>query len=269
MSNLIYIAFAALAGGIAVALLGWLDSHEPFNPRKFGGSAVRAFVAGIVFATSYHAVPIINTLDIFFAFLGGAGIDVLGNRIAGSLGNGSFPVPQNNIPKQKVIKMPEQKIVIARPPVIAVGETIATLATPPPVFGSFEFWEALGYGDERAMLFERQYKEKAQLEVSVKGLLKMEADKVIRLYNAQKFVDSLGGATTLGSSYPYILSYEEYIARYPKYKKSKVEYYAERLPNEPPVNTELAPTFELREWQGETWAIAGWQAIKVRLPTED
>jgi hypothetical protein len=35
-------------------------------------------------------------MDLLYAFLGGAGVDVLGNRIAGKLGNGSFPLPSGS-----------------------------------------------------------------------------------------------------------------------------------------------------------------------------
>ena len=31
-------------------------------------------------------------MDLFYAFLGGAGVDAIGNRIAGKLGYGSFPL---------------------------------------------------------------------------------------------------------------------------------------------------------------------------------
>jgi hypothetical protein len=89
------IALVTLLGGMVAALVGWLDSKEPFDVRKFGGSAVRSLIAGIVFAVGYHLSGAVSTLDLFYAFLGGAGVDVLGNRIAGSLGNGNFPVSKS------------------------------------------------------------------------------------------------------------------------------------------------------------------------------
>jgi len=88
-----YIALAALLGGLVAALLGWLESNEPFNTRKFGGSAIRALIAGILFAVGYQLSGTFGLLDLFYAFLGGAGVDVLGNRVAGKFGNGSFPLP--------------------------------------------------------------------------------------------------------------------------------------------------------------------------------
>jgi drug/metabolite transporter (DMT)-like permease len=90
----LYIALAALLGGLATAFLGWLEYGEPFNPRKFGGSVIRALIAGIIFAVGYQLSGSVGILDLFYAFLGGAGVDVIGNRISGKLGNGSFPLPK-------------------------------------------------------------------------------------------------------------------------------------------------------------------------------
>ena len=89
----LYIALASLSGGLAAALLGWLESGETFNPRKFGGSVIRALIAGVVFAVGYHLADGVSILDLLYAFLGGAGVDVLGNRIASKFGNGGFPLP--------------------------------------------------------------------------------------------------------------------------------------------------------------------------------
>jgi UDP-N-acetylmuramyl pentapeptide phosphotransferase/UDP-N-acetylglucosamine-1-phosphate transferase len=89
----VYILLAALIGGLVVALLGWCDSNEPFDPRKFGGSAIRAAIAAVIFAVGYHLSGPVGILDLFYAFLGGAGVDALGNRLAGKFGNGSFPLP--------------------------------------------------------------------------------------------------------------------------------------------------------------------------------
>ena len=89
----LYIALASLSGGLVAALLGWLESGEPFNSRKFGGSIIRALIAGVIFAVGYELSETLGILDLFYAFLGGAGVDVLGNRLAGKFGNGSFPLP--------------------------------------------------------------------------------------------------------------------------------------------------------------------------------
>jgi hypothetical protein len=83
--NVIYIAVAAFVGGIVSSLLGWFDSQEPFAPRKFAASLVRALIAGVVFAVGYSYTNGLSPIDIGIAFVGGAGIDVLGNRISGSI----------------------------------------------------------------------------------------------------------------------------------------------------------------------------------------
>jgi len=91
-----YLSLAALLGGLVSALLGWLESGEPFNARKFGGSVIRSLLAGVVFAVGYELADGINVLYLFYAFLGGAGVDIIGNRISSRLGNGSFPLPKED-----------------------------------------------------------------------------------------------------------------------------------------------------------------------------
>ncbi len=90
----VYIALAALAGGLFSALMGWMESHEPFDARKFGGSVIRTLIAAIIFAIGYQFThTTVTAIDVFYALLGGAGVDAIGNRIAGTLGYGSFPLP--------------------------------------------------------------------------------------------------------------------------------------------------------------------------------
>ncbi len=91
----IYIALAALFGGFIAALLGWLESGETFNIRKFGGSMIRTVLASVILALSVDSTGQVNIASIFYAFLGGAGVDVIGNRLAGNFGNGSFPLAES------------------------------------------------------------------------------------------------------------------------------------------------------------------------------
>ena len=107
----LYIALAALLGGMVAALLGWLESSEPFNYRKFCGSAIRSLVAGAIFAAGYALSGTIGILDLLYAFLGGAGVDVIGNRFTGSFGNGSFPMSSGNnkLPPQDEPPAPTEK----------------------------------------------------------------------------------------------------------------------------------------------------------------
>ncbi len=84
--NLIYVAVAAFAGGILAAFLGWLDSKEPFDPRKFGKSVGVALLSGFAFAVGYTFSNHIGVRDVFVAVLAGAGVDALTNRAIGAAG---------------------------------------------------------------------------------------------------------------------------------------------------------------------------------------
>jgi len=83
--NVILVGASALVGGMVAAVLGWLDSGEVFEARKFSASIVRALIAGVVFAVGYTYTNSLSPLDIGIAFVGGAGVDVLGNRISGAI----------------------------------------------------------------------------------------------------------------------------------------------------------------------------------------
>ena len=83
--GIVYVSLAACAGGIFSAILGWLESGVTFNGRKFAASALRALTAGIVFAVGYTIAGNVTIMDIAIAFVAGAGFDVLGNRLAGSI----------------------------------------------------------------------------------------------------------------------------------------------------------------------------------------
>ena len=81
---MIPIALAAFSGGLATTLLGWLGSGKPFDLRKFSTSAIRALIAGVVFAVSHEVLHDIGALALAVAFLSGAGIEVGGHRLAGA-----------------------------------------------------------------------------------------------------------------------------------------------------------------------------------------
>jgi len=84
----IWIALAAFGGGIIAALIGWGDTGGPFNISKFRSSLLRAVIAAVLFAVGYgFSGSGVSMLDIFYAILGGAGVDVAGNRIAGVIAN--------------------------------------------------------------------------------------------------------------------------------------------------------------------------------------
>ncbi len=83
--EILYVALAAFGGGIASGTMGWLESGSVFEGRKFTASIIRALVAGGAFAIGYTLVGGVTIMDIIIAFVAGAGVDVLGNRIAGSV----------------------------------------------------------------------------------------------------------------------------------------------------------------------------------------
>jgi hypothetical protein len=82
--NLLWVAIAAFGGTISSAIIGWLDSGEAFMARKFFSSVMRGFVAAIGGAVIIHFTPPLTWAILLGAFLSGAGVDVLGNRIAGA-----------------------------------------------------------------------------------------------------------------------------------------------------------------------------------------
>jgi hypothetical protein len=88
LSNLdiLLVTVAAVSGTLFAAALGWLDSGEPFNGRKFTSSILHAVVAGILIAVgNYALVASISVWDLFVAFLSGAGVDVVLNRAGGAI----------------------------------------------------------------------------------------------------------------------------------------------------------------------------------------
>lgn len=65
----------AIAGGITSAFAGWKDSGEIFDKKKFGKSVLFAVISGILAGIYSESLTPVS------AFAGGAGVDVLSNRI--------------------------------------------------------------------------------------------------------------------------------------------------------------------------------------------
>ena len=82
---MLYVCLAAFGGGIVAALLGWMKSGEAFIARKFVPSVLRALVAGGAFALTYAWVGTSTMTGIVIAFVAGAGVDVIGHRLASSV----------------------------------------------------------------------------------------------------------------------------------------------------------------------------------------
>lgn len=89
--QILLIFVTAIGGAVFAATLGWLESGEPFNPRKFVPSIMRAVVSGIIFVLGFGLADLIITtpgqlaIICFSVFVGGAGIDVLGHRVTGTI----------------------------------------------------------------------------------------------------------------------------------------------------------------------------------------
>lgn len=85
--ELFLLLIATILGAVVNALLGWSESGDAFNTRKFIPSMFRGAIAAVlVFVLSSYANLESITLMIYvLAFLAGAGVDVTGNRIAGTI----------------------------------------------------------------------------------------------------------------------------------------------------------------------------------------
>ncbi|MDD3493375.1 MAG: hypothetical protein PHZ19_07780 [Candidatus Thermoplasmatota archaeon] len=82
--DIFIVSLAAFGGGLVVALLGWTESGEKFNVRKFVGSVIRSLVSaiGIAYAADYSGSS--GPLLYLLAFLSGAGADA-GLKSAGGV----------------------------------------------------------------------------------------------------------------------------------------------------------------------------------------
>lgn len=89
--EVIYIAIAAFIGGAVAALLGYLEKSKPFDVKKFLASMVRSVFAAAGFAAAFNYAEAITAISFMTAFLGGAGVDVLGNRISGAMAARAAP----------------------------------------------------------------------------------------------------------------------------------------------------------------------------------
>jgi len=83
--NLIWIALAAFVGGMATALIGWAEQNTPWDIKKFTSSLIRSMVGGVAIAAAMDYSGATAPVIYLLAFLSGAGIEVGGNRIAGTI----------------------------------------------------------------------------------------------------------------------------------------------------------------------------------------
>jgi hypothetical protein len=84
--GVLYVSLAAFGGAILSAVLGWLESREEFDPRKFVPSIIRAVGASIVFAIGYGVTGDLVTMsDVLIAVAAGVGVDAGFKRLAGTI----------------------------------------------------------------------------------------------------------------------------------------------------------------------------------------
>lgn len=85
--GIVFVALSAFVGGLAAGLLGWLEKKSKWSAVKFLPTLIRSVIAGGGIAISY---PFLEDMGLWpaviAAFLVGAGVDVLGHRVAGSTG---------------------------------------------------------------------------------------------------------------------------------------------------------------------------------------
>lgn len=83
---LVLVAISGALGALTSGVLGWLDSNESFNGRKFASTAVTALISGIALATAFIIEPDMTlfqqVLSLFLVFGSGLGLDAGRNRIS-------------------------------------------------------------------------------------------------------------------------------------------------------------------------------------------
>ena len=85
--GIIWIALAGFCGAITLSMLGWLNSGEAFEPRKFIGSLLTAVITAITIATTVGYTEDATLIEIFMAFLMGAGADASRKAVSDAIRN--------------------------------------------------------------------------------------------------------------------------------------------------------------------------------------
>ncbi len=94
----LWLAVAAWGAGMLVAILGWLESKEPFHVRSFCASCIRSLIAGIIWAAAYPLDKPLSWEIVIGAIASGPFFDTVVNRVGSLLGNSKFPLPDNKPP---------------------------------------------------------------------------------------------------------------------------------------------------------------------------
>ena len=89
----LWLALAAWGAGVAVALLGWLESKEKFEFRKFLASVIRSLSAGVIWAAAYPLDKPLSWEVVLGAIASGPFFDTVINKVGTLFGNSRFPLP--------------------------------------------------------------------------------------------------------------------------------------------------------------------------------
>ena len=85
MDPQVIVILLAVLGAIFVAFLGWAESGEKFKLRKFSSSIGRAILGGLLAVLVFQETNVFTIWTYVSAFLIGAGIDVTGHRLSGTI----------------------------------------------------------------------------------------------------------------------------------------------------------------------------------------
>ncbi len=83
--NLFWIILAAFIGSLVSGTVNWLSSTEAFSMRQFLASVLRGLISAAVMGAGFSFSGTLTPMDIVAAFLSGAGVDAIGNRVAKSI----------------------------------------------------------------------------------------------------------------------------------------------------------------------------------------
>ena len=85
--QLLLLLISAMLGAIVSSVLGWAESEDAFNKRKFVPSLIRGAIAAaaVLVGTSYVSIESVTLIVYILVFLAGMGFDAGGNRLSGAL----------------------------------------------------------------------------------------------------------------------------------------------------------------------------------------
>jgi peptidoglycan/LPS O-acetylase OafA/YrhL len=101
-TTFVLIIIDAVLGALVAAYMGWLDSGEPFDAKKFSSSILHGIIAAVIFVLGYSFATSVSPWDFLVIFLGSAGVDVVINRTTGAIAQKAPSTTDPAKPKTKV-----------------------------------------------------------------------------------------------------------------------------------------------------------------------